>query len=425
MSVSVLILIAIVVSVALGYLLKINTGLFGMIFAYLFGVFALGMTPGEVTGTFSLPLFFTIFSIIFFYGFAINNGTLEQISRRVINAFGKFPWALPFICYFLCAFISGIGPGPWAVFAFMSPLVFQIAKDIKMHSLIAAEAVIGGGVAGALTPFGSLGGVTKNLIASSGFEDKAAEYTNTLLLNTFIGFTVIFTIVYIIFKGYKVGSTRVDVEPFTKVQKKNMWLIVAMLALCIVPAALTKVFPDSSAIAMVAKAADVNYISIIGAVLAIFLKLGDEKAALNRVPWGTIIMLCGMGMLVAVAVKGGAVELLSGLISENISPTGSYVLFTVVSGVMSMFTSTVGVVMPALYPVIPAVVENIGASATVLLSVILLGAATGVSPLASGGIALAGIQDEAEKAKVYNLLFLLSFISLPIIIVLAISGILR
>lgn len=424
MDLSIWIILSIVASIVLGYMLKINVGLFGMIFAFLFGVFGLGMTTNQVTGTFVLPLFFTIFTIIFFYGFAINNGTLELISKKVVIAFQKWPWAIPFICYFLCCFMSGIGPGPWAVFAFMSPLVFQIAKDIKMSNLIAAEAVIGGGVAGAITPIGAVGGIARNLIEIAGYPDKAVEYTNALFLNIFVGFTIIFIIVYIIFKGYKVQALNIEDQEFNPTQKKTLWLIIAMLALCIVPAVLSKIIPDSATIKLLAKAADVNYISLIGVILAIFLKLGSEKDAMNRVPWATIITLCGMGMLVNVAIKAGTITLMAGAINSTItSPTLVYVLFTVGSGVMSMFTSTVGVVMPALYPLIPSIVSNIGAEPTILFSVITLGAATGVSPLASGGIVLAGIRDEEEKLKAYNQLFLLAVISIPIIFILAISGV--
>ena len=428
MNISVIILLAIVLAIGLGFAFKINVGLFGILFAYFIGVFGLGMSVKAVTATWSLTLFFTIFAITFFYGFAISNGTLELIAKKSVYLTRNVPYLIPFVCYGLCIAMSGIGPGPYAVYAFLSPLIMAIAKEIKMHKMIAVVGIVGGGVAGAFTSIGMGGGIAKGLIEGAGYVQEAAQFTNRVLINSFIGETILFIIVYIVFKGYKVKPSSIE-KPvaFNREQKINMILIVLTLALTIFPTLFSNLVPDSAMLKTIAKGADVAYVCILGAILGIFFKIGKEKAAFAIVPWNTIILLCGMGMLVSVAVAAGTIDMIANAISTNVSKTTAPVVMTILAGAMSFFSSTMGVVMPTLYPVVPTIVAATGVAPTALFSVITLGAAvTGVSPFSSGGgLALPAIQDEQEKAVVFKQLLILPFASLAVIAILVLVGIIR
>lgn len=428
MNITSLILLSIVMAIGLGFYFKINVGLFGILFAYIIGCFGLGMKVKEVTGTFSLTLFFTIFAITFFYGFAISNGTLELIAKKSVYASRKFPYIIPFVLYGLCIAMSGIGPGPYAVYAFLSPLVMAVANEINMNKIIAVVAIVGGGVAGAFTSIGMGVGIARGLIENAGYVDQAAQFTNSVLINSFIGETILFIIVYIIFKGYKVKPSSIEKpEPFNREQKINMWLIIMTLGLTVVPTILNNIIKDNATITLLAKSADVAYICILGAILAIFFKIGKEKTAFSIVPWNTVIMLCGMGMLVSVAVEAGTIDLIANAISTNVSKTTAPVIMTLLAGAMSFFSSTMGVVMPTLYHIVPTIVEATGVAPTALFSVITLGAAvTGVSPFSSGGgLALPAITDEQEKQKLFKQLLVLPAASLAIIAMLVVIGLIR
>lgn len=428
MSISIVIIIAIVLAIGLGFAFKINVGLFGILFAYFIGVFGLGMSVKAVTATWSLTLFFTIFAITFFYGFAISNGTLELIAKKAVHLTRNVPYLIPFVCYGLAIAMSGIGPGPYAVYAFLSPLIMAIAKEIKMHKMIAVVAIVGGGVAGAFTSIGMGGGIAKGLIEGAGYIPEAAQFTNRVLINSFLGETILFILVYIVFKGYKVKPSSIEKPAaFNRDQKINMILILITLALTIFPTMLANIVPDSAMLKVLAKGTDVAYASILGAILAIFFKIGKEKAAFSIVPWSTIILLCGMGMLVSVAVEAGTIELIANAISVNVSKTTAPVVMTVLAGAMSFFSSTMGVVMPTLYPIVPTIVGATGVSPTALFSVITLGAAvTGVSPFSSGGgLTLPAILDEKEKSVVFKQLLILPFASLVVIVILVLVGIIR
>lgn len=421
-------LVAIALAIGLGFAFKINVGFFGIVFAYLIGVFLLGMKVKDVTNTFSLSLFFTIFAITFFYGFSIKNGTLNLLARKAVYAARKAPWLVPFVCYGLCIAMSGIGPGPYAVYAFLSPLVMSIAAAIGMHKMIAVVGIVGGGVAGAFTSIGMGGGIARGLIEKAGFVAEAPMYTNHVLLNSFIGETLLFIVVYLVFKGYKVKPVDMEKpEPFNREQRINVWLILLSLALTILPSVLKTLFPSAAFFGTLAAGTDVAYACMICAILAIFLKIGKEKEAMSTVPWSTIIMLCGMGMLVSVAVEAGTIQVIANALSTNLTRFTAPIVLTLLAGFMSFFSSTMGVVMPTLYPIVPMLAAATGLNPGLLFSLVTLGAAvTGVSPFSSGGgLALPAIQDEGERNKVFKQLLALPFASLAVIVVLVFIGILR
>ena len=129
-----------------------------------------------------------------------------------------------------------------------------------------------------------------------------------------------------------------------------------------------------------------SLVSTVLLVIALMLKLGDQKKALNFVPFSTIILVCGVGMLVSVATSAGAVDMFSSWIGENLSATAAKLVIALVAGCMSFFSSTLGVVGPALIPMIPNIAGATGVSVTALVSGIMIGGHfAGVSPFSTGG----------------------------------------
>lgn len=135
---SALIVGGIAVSVAIGYKTNYNTGFFAMVFAYLIGCFALGMSTKEIINGWPVGTMFVIFSVSLFYNFALVNGTLEKTARYLLYACRRFPGLLPFALYFASAGIAALGAGFFTVMAFMAPVTILICKEAKMDQLPAS-----------------------------------------------------------------------------------------------------------------------------------------------------------------------------------------------------------------------------------------------------------------------------------------------
>lgn len=62
MNMTLLILMALALSIGLGYITKINIGFFTIVFAYLIGCFGMGLKPAEVIELWPVKIFFIILS---------------------------------------------------------------------------------------------------------------------------------------------------------------------------------------------------------------------------------------------------------------------------------------------------------------------------------------------------------------------------
>ena len=164
---------------------------------------------------------------------------------------------------------------------------------------------------------------------------------------------------------------------------------------------------------VVAGKIDVGLVAIVFAVIALLMKLAPQKEIVAKVPWNTILMIAGAGMLISVAVKAGTIDMLSAWISNNVPLWLVPLAFSIVGAIMSFFSSTTGVVCPALFPLIPALAVATGLNPAALFTCTVLGAqSSAISPFSSGGsLILGSCGNEEERNSLFNRLL---FVAVPI-----------
>lgn len=119
-------------------------------------------------------------------------------------------------------------------------------------------------------------------------------------------------------------------------------------------------------------------------------------------------MICGVGMLISVAIKAGTIKILAAWIGANIPWALVPIAMCVVGAIMSLFSSTLGVVTPALFPLVPALAASSGINPMVLFVSIVIGAqASAISPFSSGGsLTLGSCSSDEGRAELFpQLLF--------------------
>jgi di/tricarboxylate transporter len=113
-------------------------------------------------------------------------------------------------------------------------------------------------------------------------------------------------------------------------------------------------------------------------------------------------------MLISVAIKAGTIQILAKWIGGNMPAFLVPIALSIVGGIMSFFSSTLGVVTPALFPIIPSIVAATGINPMVLFICVVIGAqATAISPFSSGGSLLLGscTSEEDRNSLFSNLMF--------------------
>jgi di/tricarboxylate transporter len=145
------------------------------------------------------------------------------------------------------------------------------------------------------------------------------------------------------------------------------------------------------------------------AALLVLATRGDEIAAIRSVPWGIIVMVCGVTMLIAVLEKTGGMDLFAALLARLASPATVNGVIAFVTGLISSWSSTSGVVLPAFLPTVPDLVSRVGGGdpVAVALSICVGSAMVDVSPLSTlGALCVAAVSDPAEARDLFRKLLI-------------------
>ena len=356
---SLLIIASIALAVFLGYKTGINTGLFCIVFAYAIGAFLMGLSTKQIISSWPVNTMFVILPVSLFYNVAAANGTLEKLSRTLLYACRAFPGLLPYALFFVAVILSIMGAAYFTVLAFLAPITLLICEESKMDKLTGAVAINAGALAGGNFPTAALGVVFRNLMddayAASPELEVIDTFTSTL---TMCGLAILFSLVLITVFRFAVKSNReigkgvvfARPDPYDAKQKQTLGLIFIMMAVVLIFPLLRLFLPNAAFISIAASKVDVGLVAMVFATIALLMKLAPQKEIIARVPWNTILMIAGAGMLISVAVEVGTIDMLSQWIGGNVPVFLIPVAFSIVGAVMSFFSSTTGVVCPPCSP---------------------------------------------------------------------------
>lgn len=412
---SLLIILAIVLSIFLGEKFNINTGLIALAFAYLIGCFVLGMSVNELLATWPTQLFLVIFSVSLFFNFAVVNGTLNKLADLLLYKFRKFSLFLPLILYFITALVSGLGAGFFTSIAIMGSMAMVLCKSSNMNRIHASLAVSLGALSGANFMYSAHGVLFHSLLLETPLAEQAGILTRDIFVVSFI--YPIFVILFLIFisrKNHSGEELNVQMpEKFNTKQKINLVLIFLLMAIVLVVPMIEKFVPE---ISYFSQRVDISLLAIVFSIIAYFFNLVDDsEEVLKKVPWNTIWLVSGVGMLIDVAVEAGTIDLLASLITKIPTPLVPIAVCTI-AGIMSIFSSTLGVVAPLMFPMIAGIVAASGYSDSLIVVAIIIGAqSTAVAPFSTGGSLILGSSglEGKQQQKFYNdLLYKATFMGL-------------
>ena len=97
-----------------------------------------------------------------------------------------------------------------------------------------------------------------------------------------------------------------------------------------------------------------------GAVLLSLLKVGDELNAVKLMPWRVIMMVCGVTVLISLLNETGGLDLFTRLLAGISTPDSVTAVIAFSTGFISIYSSTSGVVLPAMLPTVPGLAEQLG-----------------------------------------------------------------
>ena len=134
-------------------------------------------------------------------------------------------------------------------------------------------------------------------------------------------------------------------------------------------------------------------------------RVTDEKPAILTLPWSVIMMVSGVTVLVSLLEKTGGIDLFTSGLARFAAPRSLPGLVAFVSGLVSVFSSTSGVVLPAFLPLVPGLVAKLGGGNPLAIasSILIGGNLVDVSPLSTiGALCIASVPLSSDRRLLFK-----------------------
>lgn len=401
MNIEVISLIGLAVTIILGSVrTDLNIGLFSVSIAYIIGVYFAGFELTVISSFFPSELFLMLLGITLLIYISKENKTLDILADISLLISHGHPNILPIFFFFASFILSAVGAGNIAATALVAPFAMGIAHRTGINMLMMIILVCTGANAGTFSPIAATGVINLGLINKIGIYDK--ELPIRIFIWTAMIQSCSAAAAYIIFRGYKLQKKTKqhhikDNKPVIKLNVKQIITLVSVIILFI-----------SVTIFNIPVGLGAFVISSI----LFLLKAADQKLVIKALPWNILLLVCGIMVLIGVVEKTGGLNMATTLIAGYASPKLLYSTISLVSSLVSIYSSSSGVVMPTFISMLPGLLQKVGSGDIVkmVIAVDIGSHMVDVSPLSTlGALCLASVSDTVDKTKLFRGLLIWGF----------------
>lgn len=399
MNLAVISVSALALAVLISCFSRLNVGVLSIAMAWIVGVYLGGLPVGAVMGGFPSQLFLTLAGVTLLFAMAQSNGTLPQLAHQAVRLCRGNLGTIPIMFFVLGAALSSMGPGNIATAALLTPIAMATALRAGIPLFLMAIMAGNGANAGALSPFAPTGIIVNGIMARNqmpGLETSVYLYNlGAHALMAFAG--------YALFGGLRLFAadrTAQAVDPDGGLPsgalaeegafKRRHWITLAVIAALIV--------------SVLGFGAHVGLAAFAGAVVLAAAGVADEGEAIKLMPWRVIIMVSGVTVLIALVERFQGIDLMVSLVARLSTPETVTAVVALLTGIVSVYSSTSGVVLPALLPLVPGLAAQLpGATATgIAMSMNIGGHLVDVSPLSTIGALCIASAGGGDTRRLFN-----------------------
>jgi di/tricarboxylate transporter len=397
MNLALISVVALAVAILVSCVISLNVGVLAVAMAWIIGVYAAGMPIGAVMAGFPTQLFLTLTGVTLLFSLAQCNGTLDRLAHQAVRACRGNRGVVPIMFFVLAATLASMGPGNIATAALIAPMAMTTATRSAIPPFLMAIMVGNGANAGSLSPFAPTGIIVSGLMARIGVPGAEFKtYVANLLAHAIVAFGG-----YFLFGGLKLFKGTADAAAAADALggkgegrfERRHWTTLAAIGALIT----SVLFFD----------VNVGMGAFLASVVLVLTGSADDSEAIGRMPWKVIVMVCGVTVLIAILEKAEGIELIVSWIAKVATPHTLTGVVAFITGIVSVYSSTSGVVLPAFLPMVPGLAQQVGgASALAIANSMNIGAhLVDVSPLSTtGALCLAGVPADESRGLFNRLL---------------------
>lgn len=413
MNLGLLSLLLLLVAIVIGFWRNCNVGIL-CIGCSMILMIAYKLDVKDVIAGFNASLFIQMVGITYLFSIINGNGTLELLARKMVALVGTHKHLIPFVMFLLGFGICAVGPGAIPSLAIIPVIAIPVAVSAGVNPIMTA--VIGdlGVMSGRMSPLTPESAVVRELME----EQQITASTTPIMIGMTITALVVSALVYIYYKGWHVEPVEQQ-EPGSCLMKFKVQQWCSLAGLLVL------------AVGALFFSWNVGLTGFLVGTILVIIGDAEEKKAIAGIPWNVILMVMGVGMLMNIISFSGGIDILVHALEAVMSTRTAETILAIVAGIMSFFSSGLGVVFPTLIPTAGGLAQSMGLSAVQLVTVIVIGGTvSGFTPISTtGALIMAGIaqQENAEERfpekRLFIELFAVSFIALGVLALFAFLGV--
>jgi di/tricarboxylate transporter len=293
-----------------------------------------------------------------------------------------------------CA-LASLGPGNISTAALLGPMAMAIAGRAAIPAFLMIIMIGNGAQAGALSPFAPTGVIVNGLMNKIGLAGHEwFTYWTNLAAHATVAFGG-----YFAFGGLRLfkSTSVVTIEHKPEEVEFDTSNIITMVVIGLL------------LIGVLFFGVNVGMGAFACAALLAAVGAAEHKEAVKKMPWSVIVMVSGVTVLIALMEKTGGLDLFTAALARLATPGTITGVIAFVTGLISVYSSTSGVVLPAFLPTIPGLIERLGGGDPLAIAASMnIGAhLVDLSPLSTtGALCIAAITSGESIRSVFNKLLI-------------------
>jgi di/tricarboxylate transporter len=328
-----------------------------------------------VLGGFPAELFVILVGVTYLFAIARNNGTVDWLVHAAVRSVGGRTALIPWAMFVVAALITSIGAVTPAATAIIAPIALTFAKQYRINPALMGLMVIQGATGGSFSPLGVFGIITNGVLENADYASAPA----TLFLLSLLACALV-CLVGTLTLGRRAagagdgeeervlagagtgaslrerdggtgsgvvearggpgarggGSSRLgggdggaegaDEAPRLDAQRSLTLLFLVLLA----------------AGALIFKL-NIGFLALAAAVLLTLFFPRSAKGAVDKVAWGTVLLITGIVTYVQLLDSQGTIDVLGEGVAGIGAPLFAALLICLIGAAVSAFASTTGI----------------------------------------------------------------------------------
>ncbi|WKN49491.1 SLC13 family permease [Nocardioides sp. Arc9.136] len=417
----------------------VNMGALALVAAFVVGLAVYDLEVDGVLAGFPSDLFVILVGVTYLFALAKNNGTVDWIVHAAVRAVGGRVALVPWAMFLVCAAVTAIGAVSPAAVAIVAPVAMGFALRYRINPVMMGMMVVQGATAGSFSPIGVFGSITNGVVDQNDLPGNQL----VLFLTTFTAAATIAAITYVAFGGRALLARGKETEtvaamgaeaeaashavmrersagtPHSAVEAGrtargagpgsgdgtgdgtgdgadaekhtlNAQRIVTLLGL------------GALMVGALGFDLDVGFTALTIAVVLTLVFPDSAKGAVEKISWGTVLLIGGIVTYVNLLQDQGVVDWLGEQVAEVGAPLVAALLICLIAAIVSAFASTTGIIGALIPLAVPFLLTDQVNAIGLIAALAISSSVVDCSPFSTNGALVVANADAADRELVFK-----------------------